>query len=89
MTNVSDWLATVDKPAQEPPRGMLVPMLAEHRVQKFTITVDGAVQIAPAPGHLHVRLVEVPGVSGTMSAPSAELVGEQRSEAPSCGSSRA
>ena len=47
---------------------MLVAVLAEHRVDELAVVVDGSIEVAPAAGDLHVRLVDVPGTVGATPA---------------------
>ncbi len=54
-------LGHLDESPEEAPGGVLVPVLAEHGVEEHPLAVDGAVEIAPAPGDLHVGLVQVVG----------------------------
>ena len=79
----AEWLGAdrIDELPEELAGGILVAALTEHRVDEGAIPVDGPVQVAPTPGDLHVRLVDVPGLPGTAAPPGAELVGEQRREA--------
>ena len=51
----------VDQAAQEAPGCLAISMLAEHGIQKIAVSVDGAVQIAPAAADFDVRFVQVPG----------------------------
>src|SRR3712207_9105407 len=46
--------------AEEGLGGRHVAVLAQHGVDQSAVTVDGAIQIAPSPAHLQVRLVHVP-----------------------------
>jgi hypothetical protein len=59
---------------------MLVAMFAEHRVDELPIAVDCPVQVAPATGDLHVRLVEVPGDADTAAPLRAQLLAQQSRE---------
>ena len=63
-------------------------MFAEHRVEQLTVTIDRAVQVAPAPRDLHVRLVEIPGPPGTSLSPRAELIADEWCEAELPGADR-
>ena len=84
-------LGHVNESPQEAPRGVLVAVRAAHGVQEVALAVDGAVERAPAPGDLHVGLVQVPGAAGV--APNASLAAGPRaagrSGPPRRGSSRA
>ena len=71
----------VDELLQEPPGGVFVAMPAENRVDELTVLVNRSIAAGPAARHLHVRLVEVPGLPDTALAPGAKLVDYQRSEA--------
>ena len=46
------WIALghFDESPEEAPGSVLVPVLAEHGVEEHPLAVDGAVEIAPAPG---------------------------------------
>ena len=55
----------VDQPAEEAPCRVLVAVLAQHRIDELPVAVDRSVEVAPAPGDLHVGLVDVPGAADT------------------------
>ena len=81
-------LGHLDESPEEAPGGVLVPVLAEHGVEEHPLAVDGAVEIAPAPGDLHVGLVQVPGAVGLAAPLRSQLVREQRGEADLPGADR-
>ena len=83
--------ATSTRRRREAPGGVLVAVLAAHGVEEHPLAVDGAVAIAPAPGDLHVGLVQVPGAAGLAAAASlaAGPRAAWRSGPPRRGSSRA
>ena len=55
-----------------------VAMLAEHRVEQLTIPIDRAVEVAPAAGDLHVRLVQIPRPPGATTAARPKIGADQR-----------
>ena len=61
-------VSDLHEPAQEPPRCVLVALLAEHRVDELAVAVDRPVEVAPAAGDLHVGLVDVPGAARATTA---------------------
>ena len=57
-------LGHVHQASQDAPRVVLVAVRAAPGVPEGALPVEGAVASAPAPGHLHVGLVQGPGVAG-------------------------
>jgi hypothetical protein len=49
---------------------MLVSVLAEHRIEKVSSSVDRTVQVTPLTTDLDAGLVKIPGDPGTWSADS-------------------
>ena len=74
-------LGHVNESPQEAPRGVLVAVLAAPGVQEVAVPIDGAVERAPAPGDLHVGLVQVPGAAGAAAPLRAEPLSDARREA--------
>jgi len=58
-----------------------VAMLAEHRVEQWTIPIDRAVEVAPAPRDLHIRLVQIPGPAATTVTARPKVGADERGEA--------
>ena len=74
-------LGHVDQAPQEAPGSLLVPVRAAHGVEEHPLAVDGAIERAPAPGDLHVGLVQGPGAAGVAAPLRAPPIREQRGEA--------
>ena len=70
----------LDEAAEEAPGCMLVALLAQHRIQKLPVAVDGPVEVAPTPSDPHVGLVDVPGPTRLAASPGAEPFPQQRCE---------
>ena len=51
----------LEEPPQEAPRGVLVTVRAQHRIDQRALPIDGAIEVTPAPGDLHIGLIDVPG----------------------------
>ena len=81
-------LGHVDQAPQEAPGSMLVPVRAAHGVEEHSLAVDGAIERAPAPGDLHVGLVQGPGAAGVAAPLRAPPIREQRGEAALPGADR-
>ena len=81
-------LGHVDQAPQEAPGSMLVPVRAAHGVEEHPLAVDGAIERAPAPGDLHVGLVQGPGAAGVAAPLRAPPIREQRGEAALPGADR-
>lgn len=54
-----------------------IPMLSEHRVHQVTVTVYGAIQVAPLAPNLEVCLIDVPGTASLASASGSELLSDE------------
>ena len=67
---------------------MLVPVLAEHRIEKVSSSVDGTVQVTQTTTDLDVRLVQVPGDPGLPATLGAKILTDQRGEAELPGPDR-
>ena len=81
-------LGHVDQAPQEAPGSLLVPVRAAHGVEEHPLAVDGAIERAPAPGDLHVGLVQGPGAAGVAAPLRAPPIREQRGEAALPGADR-
>ena len=81
-------LGHVDQAPQEAPGSLLVPVRAAHGVEEHSLAVDGAIERAPAPGDLHVGLVQGPGAAGVAAPLRAPPIREQRGEAALPGADR-
>jgi hypothetical protein len=68
-----------DGPLEEPPGGLGVSARGYNGVDHLPELVDRAVDVAPAPSHLQIRLVHLPAVTDSLSARSGG-VGQQRRE---------
>jgi hypothetical protein len=60
---------------------VLIPLLAEHRVQEVAFTVDCPVEVTPAAVDPDIRLVQVPGTTGASAPSSPEPLAYQWGEA--------
>ena len=63
-------------------------MRAAHGVEEHPLSVDGAIERAPAPGDVHVGLVQGPGAAGAAPTLRAPPIREQRSDAALLGADR-
>jgi hypothetical protein len=69
----------VDSLVEEPTGGLGVSARGDEHVDDLSELVDRAVDVTPAPSHLHIRLVHLPAVTHDVSArPSS--IGQQRRE---------
>ena len=59
---------TIDQTAQESPGSLSVTVLTEHRVEEVSVSVDDAVEIAPATADFDVGRIQESGCSGTAEA---------------------
>ncbi len=66
------WLlsSSIEQTPQETSCCMLVSVLAEHRIEKVSSSVDRTVQVTPLTTDLDAGLVKIPGDPGTWSADS-------------------
>ena len=78
----------LNETSQEASGGRPIAVLAQHRVEQLPIAIDRPVQVAPAPGDLHIRLVQIPRAAGASGSASAELIADQRREAELPGADR-
>ena len=81
-------LGHVDQAPQDAPGSRLVPVRAAHGGEEPPLAVDGAIESAPAPGDLHVGLVQVPGAAGVAAPLRAPPIREQRGDATLPGADR-
>jgi hypothetical protein len=64
---------------EEPPGGLGVPTRGDEHVDDLPELVDGAVDLAPVPSHVHIGLVHEPTVADGVPAGSGGL-SQQRCE---------
>jgi len=57
---------------------MLVPVLAEHRIEEVPISVDSTVKITPTATDLNVGLIQAPGDPCCAAALGAKVLTDQR-----------
>ncbi len=77
------WLlsCTVQQTPQETSCCMLVSVLAEHRIEKVSSSVDRTVQVTSLASDLDVGLIQVSGDSCCATALGAQILADQWSEA--------
>ena len=51
----------LEETPQKAARGVLVAVRAQHRIDQRALAVDRSIEVASAPGDLHVGLIDVPG----------------------------
>jgi hypothetical protein len=68
-----------DDPLEEPPGGLGVSARGPKDIDDLPCLVDRAIDLAPAPSHLQIRLVHLPAVTDSVSARSGGI-GQQRRE---------
>ncbi len=73
--------STVEQSAQETTCCMFVPVLAEHRIEKVSISIDRTVQVTPAATDLDVRFIQVPGDPCCAAALRAKILADHRCKA--------
>ena len=81
-------LGHLDQAPQEAPRGVLVPVRAAQGVEEHPLAVEGAIASAPAPGDVHVGLVQGPGAAGVAAPLRAPPIREQRGDVSLPGADR-
>jgi hypothetical protein len=74
--NIGDCLGGLE----ERLRSRHVTVLAEHHVDQRAVAVNGAIEIAPMPVHLDVRLVNVPALPDPTASATAQTFSQSRRE---------